>query len=194
MCTLGPIARCHMYEGAVSRGCHWSARASWFNVIGEPPRRRRVLRVYRVAVAAVPWQSVKKQRSVTVAVSEFARLSSVISLSQNRSRLSLPRRRWENCTYWSRDYSCWRVSDLLFSNERSALSFWNTRASDILRALICSAGFVRAEDEAEENAGTVENDLGASREASRTGCYLICLNLRTKNWFVRCSVIFRRRH
>ncbi|XP_012526754.1 endoplasmin isoform X1 [Monomorium pharaonis] len=34
--------------------------------------------------------------------------------------------------------------------------------------LFLLAGFVRAEDEVEENAGTVESDLGASREASRT--------------------------
>lgn len=53
---------------------------------------------------------------------------------------------------------------------RSVLSSWTKRALDILHVLICLLGFVRAEDEVEEN--TVENDLGASREASRTGGYL----------------------
>ncbi|KYN22308.1 PREDICTED: endoplasmin [Trachymyrmex cornetzi] len=38
----------------------------------------------------------------------------------------------------------------------------------LIAGLFLLAGFVRAEDEIEENAGTVEDDLGASREASRT--------------------------
>jgi hypothetical protein len=34
-------------------------------------------------------------------------------------------------------------------------------------------GSVRADDDIDEDIGTVENDLGASREASRTGYCLI---------------------
>ncbi|KAM0729060.1 Endoplasmin [Formica fusca] len=38
----------------------------------------------------------------------------------------------------------------------------------LIAGLFLLAGFVRAEDEVDEDVGTVENDLGASREASRT--------------------------
>ncbi|XP_003701264.1 heat shock protein 90 Gp93 [Megachile rotundata] len=42
------------------------------------------------------------------------------------------------------------------------------KALILLSVLFLLAGFVRAEDEVEEKVGTVENDLGASREGSRT--------------------------
>ncbi|XP_076236698.1 heat shock protein 90 Gp93 [Calliopsis andreniformis] len=42
------------------------------------------------------------------------------------------------------------------------------KALILVSVLFLLAGFVRAEDQVEENVGTVENDLGASREGSRT--------------------------
>ncbi|XP_034185256.1 heat shock protein 90 Gp93 [Osmia lignaria lignaria] len=42
------------------------------------------------------------------------------------------------------------------------------KALILISILFFVAGFVRAEDEVDENVGTVENDLGASREGSRT--------------------------
>lgn len=51
---------------------------------------------------------------------------------------------------------------------------------------LCPSGFVRADDDVDEDIGIVENDLGASREASRTGYYIL---IYFKNWLCVCVCV-----